>query len=229
MFVLFWSLAGVMGAPRQANYAAANTFLDALAAHRRSPGLRSQALAWGLWEPQGTGMTAPRRGRLLRLRPAGVRALSLAKGWTLWMRHWGARKRGWWWRIWIWHVAALRRADAGSCAVADACATWASAGGECERCRHGIAPSVVGAARPERLGALVVLVRRWLPRRWDLPCGGGEGRPAPQGVGYQLVDGCGSTQSTVARAETVLPTTLVFDFPARSNRQAVARTGICRA
>ena len=65
-FVMFSSAATVMGVRGQADYVAANAFLDGLAHHRRALGLSACSINWGAWAEVGVVARRDLQGRFAR-------------------------------------------------------------------------------------------------------------------------------------------------------------------
>ncbi|MET9496624.1 SDR family NAD(P)-dependent oxidoreductase [Streptomyces sp. NPDC006552] len=82
-FVLFSSVAGVLGTAGQANYAAANGYLDGLAQTRRAAGLPAASLCWGLWAERSAMVAGLGETDVVRLRRQGVLPMASREGLAL--------------------------------------------------------------------------------------------------------------------------------------------------
>ncbi|MEL6903639.1 MAG: beta-ketoacyl reductase, partial [Cyanobacteria bacterium J06606_4] len=77
---LFSSAASLLGSAGQANYAAANSFLDALAHYRREAGLAALSINWGAWAGTGLAATPAVQQRLAR---SELSPIEPETGWAL--------------------------------------------------------------------------------------------------------------------------------------------------
>lgn len=78
-FVLFSSVASLLGSPGQGNYAAANAFMDGLAHYRRSLGLPGLSLNWGAWSESGMAANLNSRNQA-RLATQGIQTIATEQG-----------------------------------------------------------------------------------------------------------------------------------------------------
>ncbi|MYT68082.1 MULTISPECIES: type I polyketide synthase, partial [unclassified Streptomyces] len=82
-FVLFSSIAGVLGTAGQANYAAANAFLNGLAETRRAEGLPALSMCWGFWAERSEMSAALGDADIVRMQRQGIQPLASAEGLAL--------------------------------------------------------------------------------------------------------------------------------------------------
>ncbi|THA33257.1 SDR family NAD(P)-dependent oxidoreductase [Streptomyces sp. A1547] len=82
-FVLFSSIASVLGTAGQANYAAANAFLNGLAETRRADGLPATSLCWGFWAERSEMVADIGDTDVVRLQRQGVLPMASQEGLAL--------------------------------------------------------------------------------------------------------------------------------------------------
>jgi myxalamid-type polyketide synthase MxaE and MxaD len=79
-FVLFSSVGAILGQTGQGNYAAANTFLDTLAYHRRAHGQPALSVNWGGWAERGLAMTSGAQRTIQYLEQQGISRFTAPEG-----------------------------------------------------------------------------------------------------------------------------------------------------
>ncbi|WP_422070527.1 type I polyketide synthase [Streptomyces orinoci] len=213
-FVLFSSAAGTLGAAGQANYAAANAFLDALAAHRRDAGLPATALAWGMWAGTGGMAAALDRAGLDRVSRSGIAGLSTEDGLALFDAALAADRA-----VWLpirFHTPALRTAAGqGSLppllrGLAGTPADPAAPAGAANALRERLAALAPGERRP----AVRELVRGQVAAVLGHPTAETVDPQRPfKELGFDSLTAVELRNRLGAMTGLTLPSTLVFDHP----------------
>ncbi|MFF2195171.1 SDR family NAD(P)-dependent oxidoreductase, partial [Streptomyces sp. NPDC058157] len=215
-FVLFSSAAGVLGSAGQGNYAAANAFLDALAAHRHGLGLPATSLAWGLWEETAGMGAALGSAEVDRIHRAGILPLAVGEGLRLLDTGVGSGEPA----LVPMRLdrAALRgRADRGTLPVVLE-RLAATAGPRSRRARSraaeaGLAQTLGGLASPERLRVVLDLVRSAAAGVLGHAPEKMSGGRAFSELGFDSLTAIDLRNRLGAATGLRLPATLVFDYP----------------
>ncbi|WP_434056813.1 SDR family NAD(P)-dependent oxidoreductase [Amycolatopsis ponsaeliensis] len=216
-FVLFSSVSGVLGAPGQGGYAAANAFLDGLAAHRVAHGLPAQSLAWGLWgEVGGMGGTLT-EAEVTRLGASGIVPLSTSDALDLFDRALASRQAA------VVPVKldlpALRKLDRIPKTLEDLTGrpTRRAAANGTAAAEDSFAARVRALPEADRADAVLDLVRAHAAT--VLGYGGGhEIEPAAQfqSLGFDSLTAIELRNGLTAATGQRLPATLIFDHPTPS-------------
>ncbi|WP_435881547.1 SDR family NAD(P)-dependent oxidoreductase [Streptomyces orinoci] len=224
-FVMFSSAAGVFGGPGQGNYAAANTFLDALAQLRAGQGLPAHSLAWGLWEERSTLTSRLGDADVDRIAQGGVLTLDSAAGLELFDTAWATGEPA---TVPVrLDLAALRRQAAGGelppllrglVRTPPRRTAHSAQAGAADR--NALAERLAGLAGPERAAVLLESVRNNAAQ--VLGFAGGHLVEPHRGfldMGITSLTALELRNRLNAVTGLQLPATLIFDYP---SAQAVA-------
>ncbi|MER7039602.1 SDR family NAD(P)-dependent oxidoreductase [Streptomyces microflavus] len=203
-FVLFSSTTGTFGAPGQSNYAAANAFLDALAARRAADGLPATSIAWGLWRTGGINAHLDDR-ELDRFEQDGFRAVTDAEGLALFDRALAAGRP----TLLVGAVAVRASAAAPDTAAAGTAGAPGAGSGAVP-----LGERLAELSAPEREPYLLALVVREVASVLGHSSAASVAPDRPfQDLGFNSLTAVELRNRLTAAAGLPLPATLVFDHP----------------
>ncbi|MEV0882013.1 type I polyketide synthase, partial [Micromonospora echinofusca] len=212
LFVVFSSVAGVLGSPGQSAYAAGNAFLDGLATYRRQSGLPAVSLAWGMWDTDGMAASLDDADRARSTR-GGVTAMSAETGLRLFDAALAADRPAL--VPAVIDLAALRAA-AGAGLVPPMLRSLVGTTTTRRQAGQGTtwATRIGGLSADEARAQLDVLVRGLVAQ--VLGHGGAEAVPADRAfreLGFDSLTAVDLRNRVNAATGLRLPSTLVFDYP----------------
>ncbi|WP_369268975.1 SDR family NAD(P)-dependent oxidoreductase [Streptomyces sp. R11] len=205
LFLLVSSAAGVVGNAGQANYAAANVFLDQLAHHRRALGLPGTSVSFGAWAGEGLAAEHADLERMARL---GHRAITPDQGCEL--TELSLRRDAPHLVAWALDLPRLR-------AAAPTGALWRSlfpAPRSAQVGSHTLADRLARLPEPERAARVLALVREEAAHALGLRSAESVRPDQPlRDLGMDSVTAVDLRNRISTRIGSKLPATLLFDHP----------------